>query len=182
MLEAGAPQLLADLGTTWRQLAVVVVSGVAVYVVVIALSRLAGLRSLAKMSTFDFAATVAVGSTVASTVLGTSPLSVGVLALALLFGLQYLVATLRRRNLLGGVVDNPPILLMAGPRVLEGNLRHARVSRAELWSQLRLAGVRQLADVQAVVMETTGDISVLTTDRPLDAVLLEGVRGAEELR
>lgn len=174
--------MLEMLGASWRELGVVVLAGVAVYVVVIVLSRLSGLRALAKMSTFDFAATVAVGSIVASTVLGSASLATAVLGLALLFGLQYVIATLRRRGLLQGVVDNRPILLMAGTDVLEGNMRHARVSREELWTQLRLNGVHRLEQVHAVVMETTGDVSVLHAGERVDRELLEGVRGAEALR
>jgi len=173
--------MLERLGTSWTGLAVVLVSGVVVYLVVIALSRFAGVRSLAKMSSFDFAATVAVGSTIASTLVGSASLATGALGLALLFGLQYLVATLRRRGLLRGLVDNAPILLIAGPEVVEGNLRHARVSREELWSQLRLNGVQRLDQVHAVVMETTGDISVLKAGEPVDAELVQGVRGRELL-
>lgn len=173
--------LLEQLGAGWERLAVVVISGPLVYVAVIALTRLAGVRSLAKMSTFDFAATVAIGSTVASTVTGGAPLSVGVLALTVLFGLQYGIASLRRRNLLYGLVDNRPVLLMAGPEILEANLQHARVSRDELWSQLRLAGVRHREQVHAVVLETSGDVSVIRTGEPLDEQLLDGVSGAEAL-
>lgn len=174
--------LLEQLGASWATLAAMVVSGLALYAAVILLTRLAGVRSLAKMSSFDFAATVAVGSTLAGTLVGSAALLTGVLALALLFALQYLVAQLRWRNLLQGALDNSPLLLMAGPRVLEDNLRHARVSREELWSQLRLAGVHRLDQVHAVVMETTGDVSVLRTGEGLDPELLEGVRGAEHLR
>ena len=174
--------MLEQLGASWTDLAVVVVSGVVVYIVVIALSRLAGVRSLAKMSSFDFAATVAVGSTIASTLVGSASLAAGAVGLALLFGLQYVVATLRRRDLLHGLADNAPILLMAGAEVVEGNLRHARVSREELYSQLRLNGVHRLDQVRAVVMETTGDISVLQAGEPLDAELVEGIRGGELLR
>ena len=173
--------LLDRLGSSWSDLAAIVVSAIGVYAAVIALTRMAGVRALAKMSSFDFAATVAVGSTVASAALGSAPLSNGLVALATLYGLQYVVATLRRRDLLGGAVDNRPILLMAGPEVLEGNLRHARVSREELWAQLRLAGVHSRDQVKAVVMETTGDLSVLRTGAPFDRELLEGVRGAEAL-
>ena len=41
--------------------------------------------------------------------------------------------------------------------------------------------VQQLHQVHAVVLETTGDLSVLTADRPMDAELLRGVRGADRL-
>jgi uncharacterized membrane protein YcaP (DUF421 family) len=174
--------VLERLGSSWTALGAVLVSAVAVYVAVIVLTRLAGVRSLAKMSSFDFAATVAVGSTVSSAALGSTPLANGVLVLVMLFGMQYVVATTRRRGLLRGLADNAPILLMAGDRVLEGNLRHARVSREELHSQLRLAGVHRLDQVHAVVMETTGDLSVLRAGEHFDEALLAGVRGAEALR
>jgi uncharacterized membrane protein YcaP (DUF421 family) len=174
--------LLERLGASWTELAVVVLAAVATYAAVIVFTRLAGVRSLAKMSSFDFAATVAVGSVVAGTITGNAPLVVGLLALALLFLLQFVVAVLRRRDLLHGLVDNPPILLMAGHEVLVDNLRHARVSSEELWSQLRLAGVHSRSQVRAVVMETTGDISVLREGEPFDDELLSGVRGAEQLR
>lgn len=106
----------------------------------------------------------------------------GALGPAVLYALQYLVANLRRRDLLLGLVDNRPILLMAGSEVLEPNLRHAPVGLEELWAQLRMAGVHRREQVQAVVMETTGDTSVLRAGQPLDAELMRDVRGAEALR
>lgn len=173
----------ARFGASWETLAAIVLSAVGVYIAVIVLTRVAGLRSLAKMSSFDFAATVAVGSTVASTALGSTPLTNGVVALCMLYALQYLVATLRRRRVLHGVVDNSPMLLMVDGEVIEANLRHTRVSRAELWSQLRLAGVARRDQVRAVILETTGDLSVLrAADEPFDDELLDGVRGAARLR
>ena len=134
------------------------------------------------MSSFDFAATVAIGSTVASTALASTPLVNGVLALVALFLLQGVVAALRKRGAFGGAIDNQPLLVVRDGQALQDNLDTARVSRSELWAQLRQAGVRQLAEVRAVVIETTGDMSVITGDGPLDAELLAGVRGAGSAR
>lgn len=173
--------LLERLAASWTLLAAVLVSTVAVYVAVMALTRLAGVRSLAKMSSFDVAATVAVGSAVASTALGSTPLSSGLLVLSLLYALQWAVAWLRHRGLLGGVVDNRPLLLMAGPHLVEADLRQAGVSPSEVWAALRQAGVLRRGDVRAVVMESTGDLSVLTGDVSMDEELLDGVRGREHL-
>jgi uncharacterized membrane protein YcaP (DUF421 family) len=173
----------ARFGASWETLTAIVLSAIGVYVAVIFLTRIAGLRSLAKMSSFDFAATVAVGSTVSATALGSTPLVNGLVALCMLYGLQYLVATLRRKKALRGAVDNTPMLLMVDGEVVEDNLRHSRVSREELWSQLRLAGVRQRDQVRAVILETTGDMSLLQVgEERLDDELLRGVRGAERLR
>ena len=121
------------------------------------------------MSSFDFAATVAIGSTLASTAVGSVSLSQGAAGLLVLVGLQAALAVLRRRGVLGGLIDNSPLLAMAGAQVLDGHLRRARVSREELFGQLRASGVRQLHQVHAVVFETTGDLSALTADRPMDA-------------
>ncbi len=173
--------VLERLGASWTLLGAVLVSTVAVFLAVILLTRIAGVRSLAKMSSFDFATTVAVGSAVASTALGSTPLSSGVLALALLYALQWTVARLRRRGLLGGIVDNRPLLLMAGPHLVEANLEQGGVSPNEVWTALRQAGVMRRDDVVAVVMETTGDLSVLTGDGPVDEELLDGLRGREHL-
>lgn len=174
--------LLTELGASWTRIAEVLVAGVVVYAVVIALTRLTGVRSLAKMSAFDFAATVAVGSTVSSVLTGSVPLAAGLIGLALLFGMQYGLGLMRRRDLLLGVIDNQPMLLMAGREVLEANMRHVRLSRSELWSQLRQQGVHSLDQVHAVVFETSGKISVLRAGERVDTELLQGVRGAGVLR
>ena len=174
--------VLERLGTSGTALGAVVVSTLCVYTLVVLLTRLAGPRSLAKMSSFDFAATVAVGSTLASTALGSTALADGATVLVLLFGLQAVVAVLRRRGAFGGLVDNSPLLLMAGSEVLDDHLRQARISREELFGQLRSSGVHRLDEVSAVVLETTGDLSVLTGGTPVEEVLVAGVRGSERLR
>ncbi len=56
------------------------------------------------------------------------------------------------------------------------------MSREELFAQLRSGGVHRLEQVTTVVLETTGDVSVLTSGSAVDPVLLAGVRGAELLR
>ena len=164
----------------------VILSAIGVYAVVILLTRLNGLRSFSKMSSFDFVMTVAIGSIVASTILlENPPLLRAAFALAAVFGLQYGIALLRERSPdFGRLVDNEPMLLMDGPEVIEANLRKTRVTRDDLRAKLREANVLDLKEVRAVVLETTGDISVLHGEpggTPLDPDLLRDVRGAERL-
>lgn len=173
---------LTQLGSSWTTLVVAVVSTAVVYALVIALTRLSGVRSLATMSSFDFAATVAVGSTIATTAAGSTPLARGAVVLVALFALQFVVAKLRRRTAVEALIDNRPLLLMHNGRVLDENLAVGRLNRSELWAQLRMAGVHRRADVRAVVMETTGSLSVITREGEFDEALLEGVRGGELLR
>ncbi|PQJ36501.1 hypothetical protein BSZ35_14220 [Salinibacter sp. 10B] len=103
----------------------------------------------------------------------------GAVALGTLFGLQFVVGNLRKR-LPGvtGLLDNTPLLLMNGSTVLSGNLRRANMTEADLRAKLREANVTQLEQVRAVVMESTGDVSVLhaSPEAPaLDPALLRDV-------
>lgn len=147
---------------------------------VIVLTRINGLRSFAKISAFDFALTVATGSVLASVILPDGSLGVGLASLAAIYFAQRSVSALRARHEVArDLADNAPLLLMDGPEILYDNLRAARVPYSDLLGKLREANVLGFEEVRAVVLETTGDISVL--HRPsgrtkLDDALMAQVR------
>lgn len=170
--------VLAGLGTSGGELASAAVAAVTIYVVVIVATRLAGLRSFSKMSSFDFAMTVAIGSLIASAASRQAPLAAAVLGMLVLYASQLAVAVLRRHGLLGGAVDNTPLLLMDGERILHDNLAAARITLDDLHARLREANVLSYDQIRAVVFETTGDVSVLHGRGGLDPALLRGVRGS----
>lgn len=156
------------------------VASVAIFVIVVAVVRLNGLRTFSKMSSFDFAVTVAAGSILASVAVGGAGILTGLVALVVVIGAQRVVAMLRRERQFERVVDNTPVLLMANGEMLEDRMLETRVTSADLRAKLREANVLDISEVRAVVLETTGDISVLHGSS-LDASLLQGVRGAERL-
>lgn len=167
--------LQLNIPTTYR----IILSALGIYIMVILFTRLAGKRSFSKMSSFDFAMTVAVGSVIASTILSPSVnLIDGIVGLASIYCLQISVAIGRRLNFIKRIVDNTPLLLMDGKEILHDNLRKARVTESDLRSKLREANVASTEEVLAVVFESTGDISVLHKnheDTQLDDWLLKGV-------
>lgn len=171
-----------ELGTTWTAAGLVVLSSIAMYCSLVVYTRVAGLRTFSKMSSFDFAITVAFGSMLASVALSGSSLLEGIVALGVLIGMQVLVALARRHGRFSRVVDNQPVLLMAGPRLLERNLDRTRVTADDIRSQLRQHNVLNHDSLRAVVLETTGDISVLHGDGPLDLEVVADVRDQHELR
>jgi uncharacterized membrane protein YcaP (DUF421 family) len=133
------------------------------------------------MGACDFVGTIAVGAGVGSTALGTASLLAGVVALGILLALQVAIAGGRRHLGLGRVVDNAPLLLMDGDAILRGNLNRARMTVEELNGKLREANVLNYGQVRAVVLETTGDVSVLHGDGDLDPDLLRDVRGVDRI-
>lgn len=173
--------------TSGEAVLMVLLTTVGIYLSMILLTRVSGLRSFSKMSGFDFAVTVAIGSVLATTIVSENPpLLQAAVGLAALYGVQILVATLRERSgAVSAAVDNAPLLLMAGEEILEDNLRKARVTEADLRAKLREANVLRLEEVRAVVFESTGDVSVLhgpPGGTELEPGLLEGVVGRERLR
>ena len=163
-----------------------VISALLIYAVLIVLVRLVGLRSFSKMTSVDFAMTIAMGSVLASTILSDTPsVPQAAVALASLFGIQWVVARLRKdTSWMEDVSDNEPIVLMAGDRILRDNLEQTRVTENDLWAKLREANVLDPGEVRAVVLETTGDISVLHGDpdgQALHPCILRGVREAERV-
>lgn len=175
---------LSWINTSWSAVLMVILSTLGIYITLIIYTRIAGLRSFSKMSSFDFAITVAFGSIIASTILVKDPpLLQAMVGLGALYAIQMTVSNLRVNSTkMGKLVDNEPILLMRGTEILHDNLKKAKVTYDDLRSKLREANVTQMHQVHAVVMEATGDISVLhhqDPDHQIDDVLLKGVRGWE---
>lgn len=172
--------------TTWGSAGDVVLTALGIYVTLILYTRIAGLRTFSKMSGFDFAMTVAIGSIVAGSILFDGPsLLRAVVALTVVFGLQIGLAALRQRSrAVSNAVDNEPLVLMTQDGMVADNLRRAKVTEADVWAKLREANVIRIAEVRAVVFEATGDISVLhgpADGERLEACLLTGVRDADRV-
>lgn len=140
--------------------------------------RVIGLRTFSKMTAFDFVATVATGSLLAGACQATTwpEFAQPTLAISALLGAQFVIARIRQAS--DGfeeVVQNEPVILMRDGVIFDAALRDTRVARADLIAKLREANALRFLDVRAVVLETTGDISVLHGDT-LEQEILEGAR------
>ncbi|WP_345295536.1 DUF421 domain-containing protein [Luteimonas vadosa] len=147
---------------------------------VVVLVRINGLRSFSKMTNFDFVMTVAVGSLLAGASQSTSwlPFLQTLSAMAALFLVQYASARLRKASdRFEALVQNEPVVLMRDGQVIDQALAATRVTRSDLVAKLREANVLDFSQVRAVVLETTGDISVLHGG-PLSDALLQGTKAA----
>ena len=162
-------------GTTWADAASVGLATVVVYLAFVLHVRVLGQRTLASMTSFDVGVVLALGSVMGRTVLLETPtLAGGLVAMVVLFAAQLLFAVVRRNRRADRLLNRPPLLLLAQGRPLPENLVRGKVSEDELRQRLRLAGVVSLSEVQAVVLERNGAISVLRGG-PLSPMLVEDV-------
>lgn len=170
-----------DLPDGWDAIVRGVVLTVAALLWVLLVVRVVGLRSFSKMTAFDFVATVATGSLLANAATATrwSEFVQVVVAVMALMAVQAALAALRKASgTAREVLSNTPILLLRDGQFLEDAMRISRVARDDVLAKIRGANVSSISDVRAVVLETTGDISVLHGGM-LDQDLLHGVRGAD---
>ncbi len=149
---------------------------------IVALTRIIGLRSFAKFTAYDFAFTVAIGSILSSILTSSTTLVHGITAIGSLLLLTFIFSKLQRKfTVINDLISNKPLLLMDGKEILEDNMKKARIEKTQLVSKLREANVVNYNQVYAVVLESTGDISVLhkasvEEDDNFDDSMLEGVR------
>lgn len=145
---------------------------------VVLLIRINGLRSLSKMTNFDFIMTVALGSLLASAA-GASTWQVfgqSLAAQGALFFVQWASAVIRKRSdTIESAMQNAPVFLMRDGKFCDTALTETRVAKSDVIAKLREANAIDLAKVRAVVLETTGDVSVLHGDA-VDDTLIDGVR------
>ncbi|QFT77324.1 DUF421 domain-containing protein [Erythrobacter sp. THAF29] len=142
------------------------------------LIRINGLRSLSKMTNFDFIMTVALGSLLAGAAQADkwAIFLQAIIAMVGLFIAQWLSARLRKASdTWEDIAQNEPLMLMRNGEILHDALKKSRVAESDLIAKLREANVLDFSEVRAVVLETTGDVSVLHGDK-LDERLIENVR------
>jgi uncharacterized membrane protein YcaP (DUF421 family) len=147
----------------WQALARTVIIGVSAYIALLILLRISGKRTLSKMNAFDFVITIALGSTLATTLLSKdTALAEGVLALALLVFLQYVVSWLSvRSKFISGLVKAEPKLLYLRGDYLRSAMKKERVNDEEILQAMRNQGIGDTQDAEAVILETDGTLNII---------------------
>lgn len=147
----------------WENLARTFIVGVIAYTCLIFCLRVSGKRTLSKMNAFDLIVTISLGSILASIMLSQGvTLAKGILAFTLLIALQFLVtwSSVRIRWIRRLVTGEPQMLFENGCFVREA-LRRTRVTESEVCAAARAAGVADMKELKAVVLETDGSFSVI---------------------
>lgn len=167
----------------WPQIVRIILVGAAAYAALVVCLRVSGKRTLAQLNVFDFIVTVALGSTLATVFLSTDvSWAEGFTAFALLAGLQMLVAWISTRwPRARGIFTSQPALLLADGEIRYEALHRNRLTESELRQAVRMQGTGDLSRVQAVVLETNGKLSVITSSEYGDGSALEDIRGIEAL-
>jgi uncharacterized membrane protein YcaP (DUF421 family) len=148
---------------SWESAGRTVVITILAYVLIIVLLRASGKRTLSKMNAFDFIVTVALGSTLATVMLNKNvALLDGALAFFLLIYLQYLATWLSVRSVgFSNLIKSTPTLLLYKGNLLKVAMRKERIMEEEILAIIREKGFSSVQDIDAVVLETDGSLTVI---------------------
>ena len=141
----------------------IVIRATVIFFALYLIVRLLGKRELAQLTPFELIVLVVTGDLIQQGVthndfsLTGSILAVATFAFwaSVLSWVTYLSRRAER------VLDGQPRVIVRSGRILRENLRHDRLTEAELQSEMRLAGIAHIRDVAWGILEPKGRISFI---------------------
>lgn len=145
-----------------------VLRATAIYLALLVLFKIAGRRSLAELTTFDFVLLMIIGEATQQALLGddfslTNALMVIVTLIAIDVGLSLLK---QRSQWVSQLIDGGPTVIVEDGRILQGRMRHARLVEADIMEAARSSqGIETLEQIKFEIIERNGKISVIAKEQ-----------------
>ncbi|HRH65622.1 MAG TPA: DUF421 domain-containing protein [Bacteroidia bacterium] len=137
---------------------------ISIYVFIIVAIRFFGKKELAQLSVIDLVFILLISNSVQNAMVGSdSSILGGVLAASALFLMNYILKRiLYRSKTISEFVQGDPVMLVHHGNIIEENMKKEMISLEELESSIREHGVPSIEKVDLAVLETDGNISILS--------------------
>jgi uncharacterized membrane protein YcaP (DUF421 family) len=144
----------------------VVFSSIVIYLFLILGFRFVGRRQLGQLTVIDLVVIVVMGSAVETAMIhGDVGLGSGIVCAATLLATNRIIALLvHKSRRFRRFVSGGPVLLVHYGKVVEGHLRRAGMTEADLIAAIRERGYSGPEDVKFAIMEEDGEINVIKND------------------
>jgi len=141
----------------------VVMRSVIMFVIILVTLRASGKRGMKQLSIFELVLIIGLGSAAGDPMfyedVGILPaLTVFLVIILLYVGITRLTD---RFSWFERIMEGQPVYVIQGGKILLDGLNRTGLSREELFAALRLANVEHLGQVKTVLIETSGDVSIL---------------------
>jgi uncharacterized membrane protein YcaP (DUF421 family) len=165
----------SDLQTIQRT----IIIGFCAYISLIILLRVSGKRTLSKLNAFDLVVTVAMGSTLSSILINKNvTLAQGTTAFIMLIGLQFVIAKLAvNMSPFNKLIKSKPQVLYVNGQFKEESMKKERVLKKEIRQAARSQGLSSMSQVDTVVLESDGSLSIIKTSDQTEKDTLIDVDG-----
>ncbi|MEO4016127.1 MULTISPECIES: DUF421 domain-containing protein [Pseudomonas] len=145
-----------------------VLRAAAMYLALMVLFRIAGRRSLAELTTFDFLLLMIIGEATQQALLGDDfSLTNSMLVIVTLIVIDVGLSLLKQRSQwISQLIDGGPTIIVENGKVLHKRLRHARLIEADIMEAARSSqGIETLDQIKFAILERNGKISVIAQER-----------------
>ena len=146
-----------------------VLRGAVTYLVVWLLFRLAGKRSLAELTSFDFVLLLIISETTQASLIGDSQSMTNTLLLIVtLLGIDIALSVWKQRSpKVEKLFDGVPLLILADGVPIKERLDQERVDEEDILSAARqLRGLERLEQIKYAVLERNGAITIIPKEAP----------------
>ncbi|PAU58551.1 DUF421 domain-containing protein [Pseudomonas sp. PICF141] len=144
-----------------------VVRAVVMYLALMVLFKIAGRRSLAELTTFDFVLLMIIGEATQQALVGNDfSLTNSMLVIITLIALDVGLSLLKQRSQwVQRLIDGGPTIIVENGKILHQRLRNARLVEADIMEAARSSqGIETLEQIKFAIIERNGKISVIAQE------------------
>lgn len=134
-----------------------------IYILLIITMRLMGKRQIGQLQLSELVTTILLSELAVQPITDENlPLSFAVIPIATLISLEIIISfAVTKIPALKPIFDGKPSILICSGELNFTEIARVRISMEELLSQLRVAGVPDIADVDYAILEQNGQLSVI---------------------
>ena len=148
----------------WGDLGRIILIGILAYLALIIMLRIAGKRTLTQLNAFDLVITVSIGS-VFATILLDKTISIfdGLAAFFVLIALQWVFSkTTTKTSKVSNFIKGEASILFFRGEYFKDVMESERIEKQEIIQAMRMQGKGRMDEVEAVILESNGQLSVLS--------------------
>ncbi len=144
----------------------IALNSVAVYLFIIVAIRLFGKKELAQLSIIDLTFILLISNSVQNAMVGPdSSLAGGLVAATSLFAVNFFFKYLLYRfPNFSKIIQGSDLMLIYKGQLNQSNLDKARITQQEILEAVREHGVSEIREVDLAVLETDGNISIISNE------------------
>ncbi len=146
------------------ELLFIVFRSVIVYLFIVIAIRLFGKREITQLSVIDLVFILLISNSVQNAMVGpNNSLIGGIVAAGSLFAVNAILGYfIFKSKKLGGLIQGESLMLIYHGKLLKNHLEKALLTEDELKAAVREHGISSIEDVDLAVLETDGNISILS--------------------
>ncbi len=141
----------------------IVLRSIIMFIILFILVKILGKKQIKNLTLYDYILSITIGSITADAIISVdTPIYDGIIALIVFGFIGYFASLLSYHNhTMEEIIDGEPLVLFENNNFNYTNLEIAKLSVAKVLENCRLKGCFDINELECVILEPSGDISIL---------------------